>query len=92
MPRPDWLQLAVGVGVVFTLFDSMARAWAVVPLVHFVIQAAVKLVVLPGDAAGAFPLVWMAAAAIVPWLAFFARRPPHSTDVRRDRAPGSGST
>ena len=25
--RPDWLQLTVGVGVIFTLFDSIARAW-----------------------------------------------------------------
>jgi len=38
-------------------------------ILHFVIQGAVKLVELPG-AAPLFPIVWMAAAATIPWLAF----------------------
>ena len=44
-------------------------------ILHFVIQGAIKLVELPG-AAPLFPIVWMAAAATIPWLAFvrFDRR------------------
>jgi len=62
------------------LYEIGGRTIWAPALVHFVIQAAVKLVALTGDSAGAFPLVWMTAAAIVPWLAFLASRPPHSTD------------
>lgn len=42
-------------------------------LLHFTIQAAIKLVEIPGDTT--LPLVWMAASAAIPWLAFLVRRP-----------------
>jgi membrane protease YdiL (CAAX protease family) len=37
-------------------------------LLHFVVQGAIKVAELPGDIG--LPIVWMAASAIVPWLAF----------------------
>jgi membrane protease YdiL (CAAX protease family) len=44
-------------------------------LVHAVIQGTVKLVAISGDeSAASFPLVWMAASAVVPWLVFLLRR------------------
>ena len=39
--------------------------WAAA-LLHFVIQATVKVVVVTGDSASVFPLVWMAASAVLP--------------------------
>jgi hypothetical protein len=44
-------------------------------LVHFVVQGTVKSIHLDGDSAVTFPLVWMAASAVVPLLALFVRRP-----------------
>ena len=35
-------------------------------LLHFVIQATVKVIVVSGDSASVFPLVWMAASAVFP--------------------------
>ena len=43
-------------------------------LLHFVVQATVKIVVIDNPAAAAFPLVWMAAAAVVPMLALLVPR------------------
>ena len=43
-------------------------------LLHFVVQGAVKLVVTQEQAGLTFPLVWMAASAVLPWLAFLAPR------------------
>jgi membrane protease YdiL (CAAX protease family) len=37
-------------------------------LLHFVVQGAIKIIEIPGDAG--LPIVWMAASAILPWLAF----------------------
>jgi membrane protease YdiL (CAAX protease family) len=51
-----------------------ATIWAPA-LLHFVIQGTVKVVVVSGDGSSAFPLVWMAASALVPWLALFVYRP-----------------
>jgi len=52
------------------LFDlGGATIWAPA-LVHFVIQGTVKIIVFAGDAATTFPLVWIAASAVVPLLAF----------------------
>ena len=44
-------------------------------LLHFVVQGTVKSITLAGDAAVAFPLVWMLASAAIPALALFVRRP-----------------
>ena len=44
-------------------------------LVHFVVQGTVKIVAVTGnESAAAFPLVWMAASALVPWLVFLIPR------------------
>lgn len=51
-----------------------ATIWAPA-LLHFVIQGTVKVVVVSGDGSWAFPLVWMAASAVVPWLSLFVARP-----------------
>jgi membrane protease YdiL (CAAX protease family) len=45
-------------------------------LLHFVIQGTVKVVIMEGDAAPAFPLAWMVASAVVPFLVFLVPRPP----------------
>lgn len=47
-------------------------------LVHFVIQGAVKVVEIPGSTT-AYPLAWLAASALIPWLAFVG----HSDTIRR---------
>ena len=51
-----------------------ATIWAPAVL-HFVIQGTVKVVVVSGDGSWAFPLVWMAASALVPWLSLLVARP-----------------
>jgi hypothetical protein len=51
-----------------------ATIWAPA-LLHFVVQGTVKSVYFVGDAGAAFPLVWMAASALVPLLALFVPRP-----------------
>jgi membrane protease YdiL (CAAX protease family) len=51
-----------------------ATVWAPA-LLHFVVQGTVKIVVITGDAAWAFPLMWMAASMGLPLLAFQVPRP-----------------
>jgi len=65
------LRLALGLFVVFGLFHWLATAWAPA-LLHFVIQGAPKIIVLPGDPAFLL-LVWMVASAVVPMLVFAVR-------------------
>ena len=43
-------------------------------LLHFVVQATVKVVVFPHEAES-FALAWMAASATVPWLVFMVKVP-----------------
>ncbi len=45
-------------------------------LLHFVVQGTVKIVVMSGDSAPLFPLVWIAASAILPMLVLLIARPP----------------
>jgi membrane protease YdiL (CAAX protease family) len=52
-----------------------ATIWAPA-LLHFVIQATVKVLVISGDGASLFPFVWMAASAAVPMLVLLVPRPP----------------
>lgn len=51
-----------------------ATVWAPA-LLHVIIQGFVKVVVVSGDGSSAFPLVWMMASALVPWLSLFVARP-----------------
>jgi hypothetical protein len=51
-----------------------ATIWAPA-LLQFVIQGTVKVVVVSGDGSWAFPLVWMAASGLVPWLSLLVARP-----------------
>jgi membrane protease YdiL (CAAX protease family) len=61
------------------LYDvGHATVWAPA-LLHFVVQGTVKSIHLDGDAGATFPLVWMAACAVVPLLALFVPRPPCRT-------------
>ena len=46
-------------------------------LIHFVVQGTVKIVEVSGPGSPAFPLVWIAASAVIPMLVFVLRRPPH---------------
>ncbi len=51
-----------------------ATIWAPA-LLHFVIQGTVKVVVVSDEGSWAFPLVWMAASGLVPWLSLIVARP-----------------
>jgi membrane protease YdiL (CAAX protease family) len=51
-----------------------ATIWAPA-LLHFVVQGTVKSIDVDGGGTPAFPLVWIAASAVVPALAMFVRRP-----------------
>jgi membrane protease YdiL (CAAX protease family) len=42
-------------------------------LLHFVIQGAIKLIVIPSPFNSTFPFVWMAVTAVLPWLALLIR-------------------
>jgi membrane protease YdiL (CAAX protease family) len=55
------------------LFELGGRTIWAPALLHFVVQGAIKVFALPGDAA--LPVVWMAACAAIPYAAFLFRRP-----------------
>ena len=55
-------------------------------LLHFVVQGTIKVVVVEGAMAPAFPLVWMAASAIFPMLALLIPRPATAIDTNPDDA------
>lgn len=57
------------------LYELGGRTIWAPALVHAVIQGAIKLVDISGDGAGALPLIWIAASAVLPYLAFAWRRP-----------------
>jgi membrane protease YdiL (CAAX protease family) len=44
-------------------------------LVHAVVQGTIKVVVVSGEASGAFPFAWMLASAVLPFLVFVSPRP-----------------
>ncbi len=52
------------------LYDLGERTIWAPAIVHFVIQGAIKLVAIPDDAMQGLAIVWMAACAVIPWLAF----------------------
>jgi membrane protease YdiL (CAAX protease family) len=45
-------------------------------LVHFVMQGAIKVIVLPGEGGLQLPLIWMVGCATLPYLAFLVRMNP----------------
>jgi len=47
-------------------------------LLHFVVQGTVKIVVMSGDSAALFPIVWIAASGVVPMSALLIARPSGS--------------
>jgi membrane protease YdiL (CAAX protease family) len=57
------------------LFEMGGRTIWAPALVHFVIQGAVKVVEMSG-APASYPMTWLAACAVVPWLAFASRATP----------------
>jgi membrane protease YdiL (CAAX protease family) len=64
------------------LFEVGGRTIWAPALVHFVMQGTVKVVEMSG-ASSLWPLVWMAACAVVPWLAFAIRAAgPGSEETR----------
>ncbi|MEZ5319247.1 MAG: CPBP family intramembrane glutamic endopeptidase [Vicinamibacterales bacterium] len=67
------LALAVAVPLAHLYELGGATIWAPA-LLHTVVQAGPKIVVLPGDDAMPFAFAWMAASATLPWLAFAVRR------------------
>ena len=55
-------------------------------LLHFVVQGTVKVIVMKGGPATAFPLVWMAASALIPMLALLVPRPADGVATKPDAA------
>jgi membrane protease YdiL (CAAX protease family) len=54
------------------LFELGGRTIWAPAILHFVIQGTVKVVSFPTE--GAFPIVWIAAALVVPWIVFLVPR------------------
>ena len=57
-------------------------------LLHFVVQGTVKIVVVERATASVFPLVWMAASALVSMLALLIPRPATGKGANPDDAAG----
>jgi len=55
------------------LFELGRRTMWAPALLHFSIQSPIKIVEMSGPAAAIYPLVWMGACAVIPWLVFLAR-------------------
>lgn len=65
------------------LYELGGRTIWAPALVHAVVQGTVKVVEFPAAAPTTFPIVWMAAAAVLPWLVFIVRRPPRGGPASR---------
>jgi membrane protease YdiL (CAAX protease family) len=52
-------------------------------LLHFVVQGAVKVLVVSGEDSAAFPLAWMLGSAVLPLLVFLVPRPPSRNRTER---------
>lgn len=75
----SWPVAAAATGLAFVvsfplshLFELGGRTIWAPALVHFAMQGAVKVVEIPGSPT-AYPMMWLAACAVVPWLAFAIR-------------------
>ena len=69
------------------LFEIGGRSIWAPALVHFIIQGAIKIILVPGQPGELFPVVWMAASAVVPFAAFLVARarPEDAAGVGRAR-------
>jgi membrane protease YdiL (CAAX protease family) len=69
------------------LFEIGGRTIWAPAIVHFVVQGAIKVVVIPGEAGATLPLVWMAAAAVIPFGVLVVRRfvGPGEKPLMKDR-------
>jgi membrane protease YdiL (CAAX protease family) len=65
------------------LYELGGRTVWAPAILHFVVQGAIKLVVVPGEAGAVLPLVWIAASAALPWLAFLVPRGAGAGDAAR---------
>ena len=66
------------------LFELGGRTMWAPALLHFSIQSPIKIVEMSGPAAAIYPLVWMGACAVIPWLVFLARiRGAAAVDIAR---------
>ena len=59
------------------LYELGGRTIWAPALLHFFIQSPIKIVEMSGPAAAFYPLVWMCACAVIPWLVFLARVEAH---------------
>ncbi len=66
------------------LFEIGGRTIWAPAILHFVVQGAIKVIVVPGDPGATLPLAWMAAAALVPFVVFLVPR-SHLPGVQRRR-------
>jgi hypothetical protein len=67
------LSLALSFPLAYLFELGGGTIWAPA-LLHFVVQRAVKVVVVSGGSPTIFPIVWMAASALLPYLAFLVPR------------------
>jgi membrane protease YdiL (CAAX protease family) len=74
------LLLSVALSFPLAHLFELGRGTIWVPAVlHFVVQATVKVLVFAGDAAPVFPLVWMLASAVVPWFSLLVASPRNAS-------------
>lgn len=84
--------LALAVSMAFPLSWLFERSGSSVwppALVHFTVQGAVKLIEVPDDRMAAMAVLWMAAAAIVPWSLFLILRPQAPPWVAAEQGPAA---
>jgi hypothetical protein len=57
-------------------------------ILHAVIQGTIKVITISGDGSAMFPLIWMAASAVIPMAVFVFRRPAdgHGPPTLRESA------
>jgi len=84
--------LALAVSMAFPLswlFERSGNSVWPLALVHFTVQGAVKLIEVPDDRMAAMAVLWMAAAAIVPWSLFLILRPQAPPWVAAEQGPAA---
>lgn len=84
------LSLAISYPLAHLYDVGSATIWAPAML-HFVVQGTVKVVLVSGESAPVFPLVWMAASATLPLLVFAVRRPGSERPATTSRRPVAGN-
>lgn len=71
------------------LFELGGRTVWAPAILHFVIQSALKVVVVSGPQAGSLPPVWIAACGLLSWLVFLVRPPGEREDRPTPPSPAS---